>query len=290
MTSVPLLVTVLLSQTAPQKTSPIAVVIVSKRAGAESAAKKMADRTVLALRKEMLEVLDDAQSVKALKAAGFSDPRKCQAIRSCLSKLAFLLGPDALVIGVDVGKVASTHAVHLEATTARGAEPLKIAEFDVEGTDWKDAALQPLTDFAHGLAAQLNPPPPPAPAPEVVAAPPVEPAPKPIVLEPKPAAAPPAPEVVAAPEPQPKLAAFVTGGSAVAAFVVSGVLLGMGMSDKATLDGARSMENGLVTSSLTQSQIDALASSGNAKLTASLVSLLIGVGLAAVSLVLFLQE
>ena len=52
---------------------PVAVVMVSKRPGAEPVAKKITDRVLESFKREgVAPLLDDAATVKELKAAGFS--------------------------------------------------------------------------------------------------------------------------------------------------------------------------------------------------------------------------
>ncbi|MBL8910969.1 MAG: hypothetical protein JNM17_09730, partial [Archangium sp.] len=63
--------------------SPVAVVITSKRPGAEQVAPKIAQRVFDSFKREgVTGLLDDPNSIKELKSAGFSDPRTCQGTRA----------------------------------------------------------------------------------------------------------------------------------------------------------------------------------------------------------------
>ena len=128
-----LLVLVVLSQ-APTH-APIGVVVTSKRPGSDAAAQKVAARMLEALAGAKLSsVVDDAGAVKLLKKAKLN-PRECQGASPCLIKLANALGPTAIVIGVDVGKIGDSLAIHIEAVGVEAS----IAALDVPAdADLKD--------------------------------------------------------------------------------------------------------------------------------------------------------
>jgi hypothetical protein len=121
-----------LAQSAGVRT-PVGVVLTSKRPGAEAVSVKIATRVYDVLRKEGVGgLMNNAETTKELKASGFADPRTCQGTRACLTKLAILLGAKAVVIGVDVGKVGNTLAIHLDAIAADQEQPL--ASLDVSSS------------------------------------------------------------------------------------------------------------------------------------------------------------
>ncbi len=75
----------------PQTAGPIAVVVSSKRPGADAFAGNAAARVHAALLREGVpagNALDDVATGLKVKAAGFSDARNCQGGASCLTKLA----------------------------------------------------------------------------------------------------------------------------------------------------------------------------------------------------------
>src|SRR4051794_25835082 len=106
------LVLLLLTQ-APARPS-VAVVVSSKRPGADASAQKVGARMVEALTTAgFTSPLDDAATLRLLKKAKLN-PRDCQGATPCLLKLATALGPSTVVVGVDVGRIGDSLAIHVE--------------------------------------------------------------------------------------------------------------------------------------------------------------------------------
>lgn len=145
----------------------VAVVVSSKRPGADVFATTAAQRVHAALLREGVppgDLFDDAATGKKVKAAGFSDARNCNGGASCLAKLALLLGPNAIIVGVDVGKIGGQLAVRLEAFSAQTAKSMLVSDVTVPVDNWGDKVAVPITLFARQLAEKvkaLAPPPPP---------------------------------------------------------------------------------------------------------------------------------
>ncbi|MFT3710780.1 MAG: hypothetical protein QM817_24415 [Archangium sp.] len=274
--------------------SPVAVVITSKRPGAEQVAPKIAQRVFDSFKREGVGgLLDDANSVKELKSAGFSDPRTCQGTKACLSKLAILIGPKAVVVGVDVGKVGKTLAIHLEAVSADKDESLAALDVSSSINGWSDAMSAPIVVFVRDVKAGLElkkkavepidtPPPPP---PEVVK----NDTPKKTDLTPPPKDEP--IEIVEKPGKPPKVGAIITTGGAVAAAGVAvtfGILSGSakGEFDKSLVD----LGNGMKGSTLPESRAKELAATANTDAAVAVTAGVAAAGLAVVSAILFLKD
>src|SRR3990167_1722689 len=134
--------------------APVAVVMTSKRPGAETVAPKIAQRVFDSFKREGVGgLLDDAATAKELRAAGFSDPKSCQGTRACLSKLAILIGPRAVVVGIDVGKVGKTLAIHLEAVSADKETSLATLDVSSSLSGWSDAMSAPIVVFVRDVKA-----------------------------------------------------------------------------------------------------------------------------------------
>ncbi len=165
---IPLLLAVLAQAPAPQR-GPVAPVVVSKRPGADAFATKIAARVHEVLKREgVAPLLEPAAAAKELKAGGFSDPRNCQGGQTCVTKLAVVLGARAVVVGVDVGKIARQLAIHLEAVAADKAQPLASVDISVPADNWSDKSIADITQFVRAMKGKLAaeaPPPPVATAP-----------------------------------------------------------------------------------------------------------------------------
>lgn len=271
------LILVVLSQ-APAHT-PVGVVVSSKRPGSDAAAQKVATRMVEALGgAKFTGVLDDAATGKLLKRAKLN-ARDCQGAGPCLIKLAKALGPTAIVIGVDVGKIGDSLAIHVEAV---GVEASVLAVDVPADADLKPGQLDALDGFAKSVAEKLTP------TPAADQAPPPSDAPKAAVLEPTPPPTPP-PAVTAAragPSTMRKVVPWIVGGGAVASLAVSGAFFGLGAQDKSKFDA--SVSGGV--SRLPGSELQRISSSGNMNFTIGLSTAVVGVALAACSAVLFATE
>ncbi len=154
---IPLLILQVALAQAGDTRAPVAVVLTSKRPGAEAVAPKIAQRVLDSFKREgVTALLDDAATTKELRAAGFSDPKSCQGTRACLSKLAILLGPRAVVVGVDVGKVGKTLAIHLEAVAADKDTSLGTLDVSSSLSGWSDAMSAPIVVFVRDVKAGLE--------------------------------------------------------------------------------------------------------------------------------------
>ncbi|MBX7101940.1 MAG: hypothetical protein K1X89_29760, partial [Myxococcaceae bacterium] len=136
---------------------PVAVIVTSERMGAAEAADAVATQVHQALVREgWAQTLDVTASSERVKATGFADPRKCKGARSCVSKLAVLLGARAVVVSVDVGKLGGTLAIHLEAVAADDERSLEVTDVTA-GTDLlAEKSALPVTLFARAVAAKLK--------------------------------------------------------------------------------------------------------------------------------------
>lgn len=149
--------------------APVGVVLTSRRPNTDSLAPKIAARVYeVAKREGIAELRDDAKAVKELKAAGFSDPRTCNGGQACSAKLAVLLGAKAVVIAVDVGKVGSSLAIHLEAFASDLPDALASTDISAREDKWGDQSLADITTFVRKVKEKLpvakvvvTPPPPP---------------------------------------------------------------------------------------------------------------------------------
>lgn len=267
-----------------QTPSSAAVLVTSKRPGADAPAKAVAARVTKAATAAGFAVQADAASAKALKAAKLN-ARDCQGATPCLQKLASAVG--AVVFGVDVGKIGDSLAIHLEAVNA--TESLGAVDVPVDG-DLKSADLSALDAFAKSVADKTAPS-----TPSVAEAPrPPEPtkpapadAPKAAALEPTPSSPPSA--TVAAKPPPPGRSGFrkalpwIVGVGAVAALGVGGAFLGMGAGEKSKFDA--SVSGGI--SRLPGSELQALSARGNLDFTIGFSTAAAGVGLAALAALLF---
>jgi len=150
--------------------APVGVVLTSRRPNTDTLAPKVAARVFeVAKREGIAELRDDAKAVKELKAAGFSDPRTCNGGQACSAKLAVLLGAKAVLIAVDVGKVGSSLAIHLEAFASDLPDALATADLTAREDKWGDQSLADITTFVRKVkeklpiakVASVTPPPPP---------------------------------------------------------------------------------------------------------------------------------
>ena len=282
-----LLLLQLASAQTPSVRTPVAVVMTSKRPGADPVAKKIADRVVDSFKRENVAgLLDDTASTKELKAAGFSDPRTCQGTRACVSKLAVILGAKAVVVGVDVGKVGKTLAIHLEAVAADQEKPLATLDVSSGITDWSDAMSAPIIVFVREVkdGLQLAPKEPP----------PLVKSDVPTRTDLTPVATPSEPAVTVVDQPQgkpPRVAAWVLAGSAA---VTAGVAVGFGVS---SLGAKSQFEKSLVTlpdgsqgTTLSQDQAQALANTANTNAVVAVSSAAVSAVLVGLATWLFVKD
>jgi hypothetical protein len=279
-----------LAQAPAQERGPVAAVVVSKRPGADAYSTKVALRVFDSLKREgVATVLDSAAAEKELKAGGFSDPRTCQGGQSCVTRLAVVLGAHAVIIGVDVGKISKSLAIHLEAIAADAAEPLAAVDISVPADKWADKSIADITRFAREVKGKLSiaPPPPPPPPPDVVAThDPASDAPVRHDLTPA-GHEDTGVKLAVRPAPSRVPAWGLLGGAAVAGGV-SVAMAVMGFSDKARFDAA--LVDGGQRSLLSQQDANARAQSANTKMTVSVVTAVVAVGLAGASTYFFVRE
>jgi hypothetical protein len=276
---VALLLASLLAQTS-QGREPIAVLVASKRPGADASAAKVAARVSKGLTDEGLaRALDPGAAAAQLRQAKL-DPRACQGATPCLIKLAAALGPRAVVIGVDVGKIGKSLAVHLEAVAADSADTLGLTDFSASADMVDNELAVPIAAFLKEVAPRLGA------SSKSAAAAGANDAPKTAKLDPNPTGPQPS-QVVSRPDDAPQKSARVLpwalGGGAVAAFAVSGTFAILGAQDKATFDA--SVVNGVST--MPASEWRPIQSRGNDRFTVALTSAVVGAALGAASAALF---
>lgn len=280
---------------APAQTRPeVAVVLSTRRPKVDAIAGKIAERAQAALVNEGIDSpLDPPAATRKLRTLGYSDPRKCQGAVPCLARLAKLLGPDAIVIGVDVGQIARSLAIHIDAVTASG-DTLASLDLTSSVDQWPSELSAPLAGLARKVADKLAPPAQEAPTPPVASdapvAPPHDSAPSP---PPLPTAETSAtnPVVVTSAPPKRSLAApIAVGATAVAAFAVAGVFGGLGLQDMNTFNASRYPVGGQTASTLPQSRLDALSNSANTRFTIALSAAVVGAALGAGSAFLFARN
>lgn len=286
-----LFTSVVLSQQ-PELRSPIGVVLTSRRPNTEAFSPKIAARVVEFLKREGLApVLEDAKTVKELKNAGVADSRACNGGQACTAKLAVLLGPRAVIVGIDVGKVGKSLAIHLEAFAADLPEPLAVADVSAREEKWADQAVADFTFFARQLKERLTVSPG-----AVAAADPVKPA------EPRRVDAPvarplePTPEDpgdlrdVGAPS-APRVPAIVVASAAGAAAVVTGIFGVLTMIDRSAWNqNVTTLPDGSMGSmTMTAAQLKSLSDSVNGRATVTLLSGLVTLALSGVATWLFIR-
>ena len=295
-----LLIAHMLVGQAPEVRAPVAVVVTSKRPKAEGFSAKVAGKVFESLRKEGISpLLDDAAASKELQRAGFDDPKSCNGGQTCVAKLAVLLGAKAVVVGVDVGKISKSLAIHLEAMAADTEEPLATADFVTSADKWADKAALPISQFAKQLKEKLAIKKRPA-SPPVVEAPPVsapmpertpDDAPTVVALSPSPQKTRPNLDLAKVAPKHSKTPGWVLAGTAVAAAGAAGAFAAFGFADKAAFDSTRiDLGNGEFGSSLTQQQARGLASSANTKLTVALLSGIAALALGGASVYFFTRD
>lgn len=268
----------------------VAVVVSSHRPGAGPWSKGLADRVHAALIREGIpHVLGEEEAATEVKEAGFSDARNCNGGTSCLKKLAVLLGPRAVAVGVDVGKLGSRLAVHLEAVSAVDGSTLAVSDFTASTAKWGDASAVPVTLFARELKEKLPAPPPPS---EDVA-PQAQATDAPVKPDLVPASTPePEPAVTAVAEPAPpsRVVPWVLAGGAVVATGAAATFGVLGLSDRNTYESSKYELDGQVGTHLSEPDARALATRSNNRLTLALTSAVLAAGLGAVSTWMFSQD
>ena len=272
-----------------QAPSPIAVMVSSKRSGADAIATSAATRVHTALLREgapAAGLLDDAAAVKKVRVA---DARKCQGGTSCLSKIAVLLGLNAVVIGVDVGKIGTQLALRLEAVSARTGQSLLLTEVTAPVEGWGDKLAVPIALFARQLMeklATLAREPEPVALPTPITRPAPTDAPVLVALTPP---APPPPAVELKPS-RPAALKWTFGVGALAGAGVSVGFLIAGLGTREQFLGKSTTVDGLTATGHTADTAERLAATSNTQLTISLVAGLTAALLTAVAAWLFVTE
>ncbi len=265
---------------------PLAVTQSSRWPGTDAVAPKLVADLHEALRRAGVEALDDAATRERAKAANMPDPRTCKGMRGCLLKLAVAL--NAVVVAVDVGKLADKLVVRVEVLAADQAEPLDVLELNTTTRGWVDDTVVPVNQLARRVKEKLSgrsAPAAVAPAPEPVReVPRAEPA-----AQPRVQAAPAA--VVEQPPAEPsrsRAPALVTGGAGAVAAAVGGLLLGLSYSARADVTRTYGTDTqGRLTSSFMRADLDARTSAVNAQLAAGIAAAAIGAALLAVAIALW---
>ncbi|MBE2253088.1 MAG: hypothetical protein IAE78_26380 [Myxococcus sp.] len=287
------LTSLLLSQAAETR-APVGVVLTSRRPNTDAFAPKIAARVVEVLKREGVgDVRDDARSTKELKAAGFSDPRSCNGGQTCSARLAVLLGPKAVIVAVDVGKVGKSLAIHLEAFAADLPDTtLAVADIAAREDKWADQSLADVTTFVRQLKGKLalpakvavTPPPPPPPDEKKQPDAPVKTTLEPTTTQERTDLVEPAP----APS---KVPAIAVASGAGAAAIAAGIFGALAASDRATWDqNVTTQPDGtLGSSTLTEEQVKQLGASMNTRATVALTSGIVAVVLGGVATWLFVK-
>ena len=278
---------------APETRAPVGVVLTSRRPNTDAFAPKIAAKVVELLKREgVADVRDDARATKDLKSAGFSDPRSCNGGQTCSARLAVLLGPKAVLVAVDVGKVGKSLAIHLEAFAADLTESVAVADISAREDKWADQSLADITTFVRQIKDKLplpvkvavTPTPPP---PDVKKATPD--APVKTTLEPtQKDTRSDLTETAQAPS---KVPAIVVASGAGVAAIAAGVFGALAATDRATWDKNVTMQpdGSLGSSTLTQEQVKQLGSGMNTKATVALTSGIVAVALGGVATWLFVK-
>lgn len=261
----------LLSQ-APAR--PVAVFATSKRPAVDPYISALTARAHALLKREgVTPLFEEAAGLEQLKLAGVTDPRTCQGGRACVARLALILGPRAVVVGIDVGKAGASLAVVMEAVAADTGKPVHTSEFEVPIATYSDASALPVTLFARELKAKLDAE---RPAPPVVAAVPAKPPPDaPVVAQLAPQPAPAAPVLVVRRGPNTQSVLGLTSlGLGVAGLASTAGLLIVGTQAQAEISRTTTCNDpapGCQTS-LPRSRAEALANQANSAFTGALIS------------------
>lgn len=278
----------------------VGVVVSSKRPGADAFATAAAGRVHAALLREGLpagDALDDAATGKKVKEAGFSDARNCQGGASCLTRLAQLLGSNAVIVGVDVGKIGNQLAIHLEAFSAKTEKSMQVVDLTVPADKWGDKVAVPIALFARQLVEKVKAltPPPVKPAEPVVKNDPppakeLPDAPLAVALTPPPV--PPASVVTEEPKGRtPGAVKWVLGVAAVGAAGASVGFLVAGLGNKSALtSNGTTTKDDLTATKYTHAQASQLANSANTQFTVSLAGGILAGLLTAAAVYLFASE
>lgn len=149
-----LIAAALLAQSSPR---PVAVLASSKRPAVDQYVTVFTARAHAVLKREgVAPLIEEAAAWEQLKLAGVSDPRGCQGSRACVARMATILGPHTVVVGIDVGKAGQSLAVIMEAVAADTGLAIHTSEFEVPIAKYSDASALPVTLFARELKKKLD--------------------------------------------------------------------------------------------------------------------------------------
>ncbi|MBX7096798.1 MAG: hypothetical protein K1X89_03715 [Myxococcaceae bacterium] len=248
---------------------PVAVAVTSERPGAAESSAQVALSVQQALKREgVAGVRAPEEAASAIAVTGFGDPKRCQGASPCLKQLAVLLGEHAVLVSVDVGRLESRLAVHLEAITPGGGPALAVADFDADAIKVESSLAVNVTLFARAVAKAVE-----ARAAELKAAE-VKPADAPTRAELTPPEKPEGPEVVAPAEKGSAVPAVVATGVTVAAAAVAIGCAIAAESVRGQYERSKVPAVDGTGTTLTDAELQALATRGNTLATASLVAAL----------------
>lgn len=253
---------------------PLALALSSKRAGAEAYAPKVLAR----LRATLME--------KGL-TPGTADLRNCQGDTACLKREADKLG--GVIVGVDVGHIAKSLAIHLEAVSSRVSDPIVVADLSASAAGWQSETADGLNAFAKSLAEKL---PKLEPSSSSVAQRDAPVATGPDASPPVPAEQPsnPALEIRARPPARSSSSSvvrWVPAGIGAAMLIASGICLGLSLHEKAIIDGSLGSDG---ASNLPQSVYEQHRNLGNNEATVALATLVLGLALGATTGILLATQ
>jgi hypothetical protein len=307
LTVLSLILAAALSQVPADPPGQVAVVLSTRRAHVDPLAAKIAAKVHAALINEGVDSpLEAPEAAKRLKALGYSDPRKCEGSTSCLGRLAKLLGPRAIIVGVDVGQVARSVVIHVDAVSAEQSEAFGSVDVTSGVDQWMVELSAPLTALARKVGDRRLGVPAPPPTPSVPEAATPD-APVRAVAEETPPSPPPLPSssvsdnlplagaapaaAVAQTAPRKSRAAPIAlAGGAVVALGAAGVFTALGLHDMQTVNASRYTLGGQTASTLPQSQLDSLSNSANGRFTIALSAGLVGAALGVASAFLFAKD
>jgi hypothetical protein len=251
-----------------------AVASSNRRPGADAWTAKVLSAVRSALRAEELELVDERLIVDAARKTKWKETTRCGGSIECLGSVAKMLGGEVLLVGVDVGRVAKSLAVQLEAVAADGVSVVSLSIVTSSSADEAQLADK-FADFASQVAKQTppkvgtperNPPG----TPDVPMAANLEPN-STIDLVPFPTTESKSTKVRLRP------LVLGLGAGAVVGIGTAITLAALGAGDRARFnDSLTTTPGGIVISSLPESQAKALADGANAKFTGALVSAVVG--------------
>jgi hypothetical protein len=262
---------------------PVVVTASSKRPGTDAVAAQIVSRIRETLIREGVgDVLTEDAGLATLKSAGVKDSKTCQGSSACLNKLAILVGPKAVVVGIDVGKVGKTLAVHIESTAADSEKALASLDVSASADDWNETLAVAFVTFVRQVKSALM----------VKSAPRID-VPVETVMVPKVKTADPAIVAVqAAVEQKPfRVAPWLAVGGAVLAAAGTATFSVLASSDAQTFKNSLvQLPDGSLGSQLSRPDAEALSAAANTKAGVAIGSGIATAGLGALAVYLFSQS